>query len=821
MSLRTPETRNHPPSPRGSKSFCPVSFPPFPFGRLRPVGRGLPGPQGPVFVSDSPLAPLCVPARVSPGDANNAPARRDESEADGDDEDEPVKRPGPRRTRQADPAAIREAARRKAQERLQRQGKHPAASGSSQEAGQQAEETQAEPAHARPGGRARGGSVTETAAQELPEQPVPSPGAARTQGRAKELEVSGARIVPDTSVVVDGQITLLVQAGELAGAEVIVPQAVVAELEAQANRGMDAGFTGLDELVALQTMMKRGELSVRYTGTRPNVQDVQLARGGEIDALIRNVARDEEAVLLTSDKVQSQVCAAQGIAYRYLRPAEETARVEELQILRYLKPDVMSVHLKQDQPPFVKSGQPGAMKYERLPDPPLKKHELSDIARQIVEAARRDDRSFIEIERRGATVVQLRDMRIAVSRPPFSEAMEITVVRPIVKLGIDEYKLPAEVLGRLTEPTRGILVSGPPGSGKSTFAQAVAEHLFSLGSVVKTMESPRDLQLTGEITQYAPLERNIELTGDFLLLVRPDFVVYDEVRKTKDFEVFADMRLAGVGLIGVTHSNRAIDAVQRLIGRVELGMIPQIVDTVVHIEGGKIQQILEMEFTVRVPAGMKEQDLARPVIRVRDFQSKKELYEMYTYGEQVVVMPLTAVEKKSSGMERLARGGLSDILKRRIEGPFDVEMTGDNQATIYVEEWEIASVIGRGGSRIQDLEAKTGMKLDVKTLSERGPKKGAKLTRKSVATEWAEEEGLQAVEGEGLVPRVRATKKQVVLEVGPEYGGQEAEVLMDGRSVAQGHLSNKGEMRFSRRGPEGKRIERGAKGASDLRVQLV
>ena len=50
------------------------------------------------------------------------------------------------------------------------------------------------------------------------------------------------------------------------------------------------------------------------------------------------------------------------------------------------------------------------------------------------------------------------------------------------------------------------------------------------------------------------------LTGDVLLLVRPDFVVYDEVRKTSDFEIFADMRLAGVGLVGVTHANRAIDA---------------------------------------------------------------------------------------------------------------------------------------------------------------------------------------------------------------------------------------------------------------------
>jgi ATPase len=46
------------------------------------------------------------------------------------------------------------------------------------------------------------------------------------------------------------------------------------------------------------------------------------------------------------------------------------------------------------------------------------------------------------------------------------------------------------------------------------------------------------------------------------------------------------MRLAGVGMIGVVHATRAIDAIQRLIGRVELGMIPQVVDTVIFIDKG-------------------------------------------------------------------------------------------------------------------------------------------------------------------------------------------------------------------------------------------
>ena len=64
-------------------------------------------------------------------------------------------------------------------------------------------------------------------------------------------------------------------------------------------------------------------------------------------------------------------------------------------------------------------------------------------------------------------------------------------------------------------------------------------------AIVKTMESPRDLQVGDEITQYAPIERDMQKTADILLLVRPDYTIYDELRKTRDFRIFADMRLAG------------------------------------------------------------------------------------------------------------------------------------------------------------------------------------------------------------------------------------------------------------------------------------
>ena len=52
------------------------------------------------------------------------------------------------------------------------------------------------------------------------------------------------------------------------------------------------------------------------------------------------------------------------------------------------------------------------------------------------------------------------------------------------------------------------------------------------------------------------------------------------MRTDEDFRLYVDLRLAGIGMVGVVHAASPIDAIQRFINRVELGMIPSIIDTV-------------------------------------------------------------------------------------------------------------------------------------------------------------------------------------------------------------------------------------------------
>ncbi|HIP57780.1 MAG TPA: PIN domain-containing protein [Archaeoglobus profundus] len=514
------------------------------------------------------------------------------------------------------------------------------------------------------------------------------------------------KYVVDTSVLIDGRVSQMLEKGEIKGV-IIIPEAALAELEAQANAGRMSGFQGLEEVKRIREIAEKKGFEVLFIGERPTLEQIKLAKSGEIDNMIRKIAEEEDAILLTSDKVQYYVAIAKGIKAMYL--TQERIKPENTKIMQFFTPDTASVHLREGVPPYAKRGKIGQLKLVKLRDEPMTLEELQEIAHEILEAARQDEESNIEIERKGVTVVQLRDIRIAIAERPFADKMEITAVRPIAKVSLDDYGISEELKRRIVEKQRGILIAGPPGAGKSTFAASVANYLMEHGYIVKTMEHPRDLMVRDEITQYAPLEGDMSLTADVLLLVRPDYTIYDEVRKTSDFQVFADMRLAGVGMIGVTHATRPIDAIQRMIGRVELGMIPQVVDTVIFINAGKIEKVYELNLTVKVPYGMVEEDLARPVIEVIDFDTKRIEYEIYTYGEEVIIMPVKYEEIES--IKRMVEEVISKYVTE-----YEIKVVSNNKAIVKVPENEIPNLLGKKGRRIKRIENQLKIRLELQPL---------------------------------------------------------------------------------------------------------
>ncbi len=607
------------------------------------------------------------------------------------------------------------------------------------------------------------------------------------------------KLVLDTSVIIGGRITSLIDAGEYRDSTIIVPEAVVAEIESQANRHRESGYNGLEELGRLREMANLGQIELEFAGKRPGPAQVELARTGEIDAMIRQVALDCGATFMTGDRVQSMIADARGLEVIFLPPEKTEARPTAIE--EFFTPDTMSVHLKDGVEPLAKKGSIKDIQLVSIGDAPCTEDELRSMARELIERTRKDPDSFIEMEHDGATVLQLGNMRIAIASPPFSDGMEITAVRPVAFVSMDDYRMAGELKQRLAGQQRGVLIAGPPGAGKSTFAAGVAEFLQSCNKIVKTMESPRDLSVEDAITQYSPLEGSMEKTADLLLLVRPDYTIYDEVRKTTDFQVFADMRLAGVGMVGVVHANRPVDAIQRLIGRVDLGMIPQVVDTVIFIDKGEVASVQDIKFTVKVPHGMTESDLARPVITVTDFESGRAEFEIYTYGEQVVVMPTAQTPEAVPSAWGLAAERIRDEFRRKVHGPVKVELSGDNRATLWVNDIDIPKVIGKGGRNIEMMEKRLGIHIDVKPLdSSHVPVEGE--LRKTI------------------VPEISLMKKHIVLK-SSGMPQADVEVMVEGDVIFTATVGRKGDIRIVKDSDIGGRLQEALRDNLEISIRTI
>ncbi len=86
---------------------------------------------------------------------------------------------------------------------------------------------------------------------------------------------------------------------------------------------------------------------------------------------------------------------------------------------------------------------------------------------------------------------------------------------------------------------------------------------------------------------------------------------------------------------------------------------------------------------------MNSPDLARPLLEVVSLVQQKAVYEIYSYGDTVVVMPLHQVEKangETSALAKYARISIEEHLQELIQYRCHVEVTGANSIILYIPE---------------------------------------------------------------------------------------------------------------------------------------
>jgi ATPase len=580
------------------------------------------------------------------------------------------------------------------------------------------------------------------------------------------------RVVPDTSIIIDGFLSRKIEKNELAPVEVIIHEAVLAELESQANKNKETGFLGLEEVKKLRAISQQSGFKVSFKGSRPTDFEIKHARTGEIDSLIRKLACEENATLVTADKVQSLVAESKGIEVILYEFAEE-----ETQFIldKFFDDRTMSVHIREKCQVKAKKGIPGDWEYASITDELLDRDAVRDIAKEIVEEAGSRMDGFVESDRKGSTIVQIGNNRIIISRPPFSDGYEITCVRPIRKLSLSDYNLSEKAMRRIDKGAEGILLAGSPGHGKSTFAQALAEHYLSKKRIVKTIESPRDMNLSDEVTQYSLSQGSSAEIHDILLLSRPDYTIFDEMRSTEDFRLFSDLRLSGVGMVGVVHATNPIDGVQRFIGRIELGVIPHIIDTVIFIRNGMVEKIFLVSLDVKVPGGMTESDLARPIVTVSDFETGRLEFEIYTFGEATVVVPVKSFRR--SPVQKLAELALKEAVNGLVSAA-DVEMLSDYECRIVVPMGEKSALIGDHGAIVEALQEKFGIHMDV--------------------FEEKDKEAADRIEHtEPLGFNAKVDKKNVMLDVGGNNSDLDVDIYVDNEFLLSAKSSKRGIINIS------------------------
>jgi ATPase len=206
--------------------------------------------------------------------------------------------------------------------------------------------------------------------------------------------------------------------------------------------------------------------------------------------------------------------------------------------------------------------------------------------------------------------------------------------------------------------------------------------------------------------------------------------------------------------------------------------------------------VYDISLTVRVPSGMTESDLARPLVEVRDFETGEAEYEIYTYGEENVIVPISEIKKpkqQDNAMKKLAESKIKDVI-RRFDPSAQIEMISDNRVQVRVSNEVIPRIIGRGGSTVAELEKMLGIKIDVDVK--------------------------QRALGEEIDHDITEAGSSVMITVQKEAIGKMVDIYKDDEFLLSSQIGKKARIKIDKRSENGRKIVNSVLTGDKLRVFL-
>ncbi|MEM2188317.1 MAG: hypothetical protein QXG35_03180 [Nitrososphaerota archaeon] len=453
------------------------------------------------------------------------------------------------------------------------------------------------------------------------------------------------KIVPDTSVLINGALSRLIEASEIEDCELIIPLAVIDELQAQASKGKDIGLKGLEEIRRIREIAGEKNIRIRFSGERPSLDDIRLARSGRIDALIRDVARAEGGALYTSDYVQALVAEAEGIPVKYIEPYR---RPEEPAYKKYLGPDVVSLYLRDGMRPRADVLRDGRLETMILDDEPCDENLLNEVLEEVMAVARVRERADVIMLRPEAVILETGDYRIRIVKPPLSDRMEAVIQKNILDLVSEDAVIEPIVVEGSLRP-RGILVLNLDGVYSFPIAEKIAEKLRERGLEARIIGRAR--RINASAPYYGPLDGDLEKTLHLALSSPLDYIIIDEVADSRDLKLVKDARLAGIGVIAFKRSKLINAALASLLEVVGPAILPQVIDEIVLVRCSGISEILSVSASIRAPSGLSPESGIRHVVDIS--RAGEKIYEIYEFDGRPIISDVREVRERLKKAEKI------------------------------------------------------------------------------------------------------------------------------------------------------------------------